>query len=355
MAMGDLIEPTGLHAPASPRMAQLVDDFDWNSTPLGPRSEWPAELQTFVRHILESSFPAAIVWGEGLVTIYNDGFKPILGKKPEALGRSFANVWAEAWGDIGPLVDRAFAGEATYIEDFPLVINRMGEPEQAWFTFCYSPIRLSDGSVGGFIDTVVETTSTVRARADLSVVNQELSHRLKNTLALVQSIATQTLKNVEPKEAVGAFRERIVALGKAHDVLLAEGWSPVPLGQVARQTLEPLDGLSQISIEGPPISIGSRATLTLSLVLHELATNAAKYGALSVPDGCVDLHWTVQDKALQLHWRERDGPHVQAPTHSGFGSRLIERGFGPSSKVSRRFDSSGFEMEIIVPTQELLS
>ena len=347
--------PIGSQAPASGVMAKLVDEFDWSSTPLGSREDWPPELQTFVRHILESGFPAAVVWGKGLVTIYNDAFRPILGNKPEALGRSFADVWAEAWDNIGPIADRAFAGSATYIEDFPLVIDRSGGPEQAWFTFCYSPLRLGDGTVAGMMDTVIETTATVRGRTDLALVNQELSHRLKNTLALVQSIAMQTLRAVEPQEAVSAFRDRIQALGKAHDVLLSEGWSSVPLGQVARQTLEPLDGLSQIKIGGPEISIGSRATLTLSLVLHELATNAAKYGALSVPDGCIDLSWTVEGPILHLRWRERDGPHVQAPAHSGFGSRLIERGFGTSSQVSKRFLQTGLEMEIVVPTQELLS
>jgi two-component sensor histidine kinase len=165
----------------------------------------------------------------------------------------------------------------------------------------------------------------------------------------------QTLRRVEPQEAVGAFRDRIQALGKAHDVLLSEGWTSVPLGEVARQTIEPLDELSQITIEGPAISIGSRATLTLSLVLHELATTAAKYGALSVPDGSVNLSWTVADDVVQLSWRERDGPHVQAPTHGGFGSRLIEGGFGARSKVTRQFLETGLELEIVVPTQELLS
>jgi two-component sensor histidine kinase len=154
---------------------------------------------------------------------------------------------------------------------------------------------------------------------------------------------------------VSGFRDRIQALGKAHDVLLSQGWSSVPLRQVACLTLEPLDGLSQIRIDGPDISIGSRATLTISLVLHELATNAAKYGALSVPDGSIDLSWTVQGPILHLRWRERDGPHVQAPTHRGFGSRLIEHGMGPSSRVNAEFLGTGLQIEIVVPTQELLS
>src|SRR4051794_20675278 len=134
-------------------MARMVREFDWAATPLGPQASWPLELKTAVNILLESRFPKAIVWGPALVTIYNDAFRPILGDKREALGRSFADVWAEAWDDIGPIAERAFAGEATFVEDFPLVIDRSGRPEQAWFTFCYSPVRLADGTVAGMMDT----------------------------------------------------------------------------------------------------------------------------------------------------------------------------------------------------------
>jgi two-component sensor histidine kinase/PAS domain-containing protein len=348
------------HDPANPcaqldsGMAKRVEDHDWSSTPLGPRASWSPELQTFVRHILESHFPAAIVWGKNLVTIYNDAFRTILGDKPEALGRSFAEVWAEAWSEIGPIANRALSGHATYVEDFPLLIDRKGALEQAWFTFCYSPLRLGDGTVAGFMDTVIETSATVRARAGLAMANQELSHRLKNTLAIVQSIAMQTLKAVEPRSAVEAFEERIAALGRAHDVLLRGEWSSVAFHQLARETLQPIDGLGQVSISGPDIEIGSAGTLTLSLVLHELATNASKYGALTIPSGRVDLKWAVEDdNVLRLLWREHDGPSVRAPTHQGFGSRLIDRCFGSRSKVHRRFLETGLETEIIVPLHEL--
>src|SRR4051794_27963188 len=190
----EINSPAVSSAPAGVNIARLVRAFDWAATPLGPAADWPAELKTVVNLILDSRFPAAVVWGPGLVTIYNDAFRPILGDKPEALGRSFADVWAEVWDEIGPIAEKAFAGEATFLEDLPLVIDRGGRPETAWFTFCYSPLRLADGTVAGMMDTVVETTATVRARADLEVLNQELRHRLKNTLATVQALARGTLK-----------------------------------------------------------------------------------------------------------------------------------------------------------------
>lgn len=333
----------------------MVREFDWSATPLGASADWPPELKTVVRQILESQFPAAVVWGTDYTTIYNDAFRPILGDKPEALGRSFADIWKEAWDEIGPIAQRALRGQATYIEDFPLVIDRFGKPEQAWFTFCYSPLRLSDGTVAGMIDTVVETTKTVRARADLDVVNKELGHRLKNTLALVQAIAEQTLGGVTERASVDGFRERLRALSHAHDVLLRQSWAAASLDAVVREALDTFDGLQQIAIEGPDVAISSRASLSLALILHELATNAAKYGALSVPDGRVDVSWTVTRGEFRMAWREAGGPEVQQPATLGFGSRLIRRGLGAAGSVDCRYDPDGFNMSLVTPVGDLLS
>ncbi len=99
------------------------------------------------------AFPQAIVWGPQLITLYNDAFTPILGNKPYALGRTFSEVWSEAWAEISPICDAAFQGHATYIENFPLVIERGQAQEQAYFTFCYSPIRDPQGAVVGMLDT----------------------------------------------------------------------------------------------------------------------------------------------------------------------------------------------------------
>lgn len=172
-----------------------------------------------VRQILDSSFPKAVVWGNQFTTIYNDAFLPILGAKTDTRGRSFADIWSEVWDTIGPIAERAYAGIPTYIEDFPLIVERAGLGEKAWFTFCYSPLRLADGSVAGMLDTVIETTDKIHAQADLALVNQELGHRLKNTLALVQAIAAQTLKGAAQPEALRVFSRRLGALGHAASAL----------------------------------------------------------------------------------------------------------------------------------------
>lgn len=156
---------------SSSDMAERVRQHDWASTPLGPLEQWPDVLKTTVALCFASSFPQAIVWGPELTTLYNDAFVPILGDKPFALGRPFSETWHEVWNDIGPIADAAFQGHATYVENFPLVIERGGPAEQAYFTFCYSPIRDPQGQVVGMLDTVTETTATVFLGRRLAVLD----------------------------------------------------------------------------------------------------------------------------------------------------------------------------------------
>jgi two-component sensor histidine kinase len=257
------------------------------------------------------------------------------------------------WDEVAPIAERAFAGQATFIEDLPLVVERSGRPEQAWFTFCYSPLRLADGKVGGFMDTVVETTAAVRARQDVAVLNEELAHRLKNTLSMVQAIAAQTLKSVESKDALGAFNARLAALGRAHEVLLGRAFAEASLRRAVDTALAPLDVLGRIAVTGPDFVVGARTTVSLSLILHELATNAVKYGALSVPGGRVSLSWTTDDGVFRMRWRESGGPEVHTPERDGFGARLIDAGLGVGGRVSRRYPPDGFEADLEAPLQTL--
>jgi PAS domain S-box-containing protein len=142
-------------------MGARIRAFDWAPTPLGPLADWPTALRIAVSTVIACPFPMAIVWGQSLTTIYNDAFRPILGAKPEALGQPFAAIWHEAWPTLGPIAARALAGESTFIADFPLTVVRHGAPEEAFFTFAYSPLRDESGTIVGFLNTVIETTATV--------------------------------------------------------------------------------------------------------------------------------------------------------------------------------------------------
>lgn len=146
---------------SSTEMSERVRHHPWEQTPLGPIDSWPQSLRMAVDMMLVSKFPKCLTWGPELITLYNDAFKPILGAKPEALGRSFRDVWAETWVSLEPIAARALAGEATFIENYRISTDRNGRFEDAWFTFCYSPVRDEHGRVLGMLDTVVETTSSV--------------------------------------------------------------------------------------------------------------------------------------------------------------------------------------------------
>lgn len=340
-------------------MAAAIRAHDWASTPLGPLETWPGVLRTTVSMILGSEFPMCIVWGEDLVTIYNDAFVPILGAKQDVLGKSFRDVWSEVWDVIGPIAERAFAGKATFVEDFPLTVERHGYPEQTYFTFCYSPIRDKTGRVLAVLDTVVETTAKVHAEQSAQLLNQELAHRLQNTLALVTAIVEQTFRSAASREEMRTgLIQRIHALGRAHHVLMRSRWGNAKLRAVIEGALRPHTP-GRISLEGPDVELPAQHSLTLALAINELATNAARHGALSVDGGCVAIRWeageTGTDAAFKLTWVEQGGPAVSEPKRRGFGSRLVGEVLAGQFRGTSRhiFDPAGVRFELATRMKDI--
>lgn len=343
------------------RTGQVIRQYDWANNPLGPIQDWSHSLRAMVGVILESAFPQCIVWGPEHITLHNDAFLPILGRKPEAIGRPFDEVWHEVWQAIGPLVDRAYAGQSTFIEDYPLVVQRAGYPEQVAFTFCYSPIRDDDGQVAGMLDTVMETTSKVRAEKHSQLINAELAHRIQNTLTIINSIADQTLRTATSLgEARTLLSCRISALGHAHEVLTRSKWNSAPIGAVIEGALAPHQGaVGEICAQGPPLNLSAKQALTLGMAIHERATNAVKYGALSVPGGEVTIRWQIgtvnNDECLRLTWVESNGPTVTPPVRRGFGSRLIEQVLAEDfrGKVDLSYPPQGVRCELVTKISNL--
>lgn len=214
----------------------------------------------------------------------------------------------------------------------------------------------------GFARTVADRTRAAIARIEAEerqhLLNQELSHRLKNTLALVQSIASQTLRNAgDMGEAREALDARLVALGKAHDILLRGRGDGASLTIIVTEALAlHQDRADRFAFGGPDLPVGPSAALALGLILHELATNATKYGALSRPGGQVHLTWAIRDTdgtaAFQLVWTERGGPPVTPPSRTGFGSRLIQRGLS-SGTVESDYRPSGLVCTLTTPLHDL--
>ncbi|NIX76372.1 sensor histidine kinase [Microvirga terricola] len=177
-----------------------------------------------------------------------------------------------------------------------------------------------------------DITERKRVEAHRELLLNELNHRVKNTLATVQSIAIQTLRNADVAgDARNSLESRLFALSRAHDILTQRHWEGAALAQIVAQALEPYRGEREkrLHSEGPDINLAPRAALAIAMALQELATNAVKYGALSNETGEVFIRWSLDDAAepslLTLTWEERGGPTVQPPQRRGFGSRLIER------------------------------
>lgn len=331
--------------------AVRIAEFDWSTTSLGRIENWGPALRTAVGMMLASHFPKAIVWGSDRITLHNDAFRPILGDKPDAQGQPFDVVWQEAWSEIAPILARALAGDAVFIEDFPLVIDRYGYPEQCFFTFCYSPIRDESGVVAGIMDTVIETTGRVEGQRRLEVLNSELAHRIRNTLAIVSAIATQTLKTQATTAAAAkAMSARLQALAVAHGLLTdGEAVEAETLG-IIREALSPhLDDLARVTLDGPRTYLPERQALALALAVNELATNALKHGALSRPEGRVEAAWSPgKDGSFDFRWTERSGAPVTPPDSASFGTTLLQRivpaDFRGTAELS--FAPEGFEYRL---------
>jgi two-component sensor histidine kinase len=183
--------------------------------------------------------------------------------------------------------------------------------------------------VVGLLFAIGMATRIARGEMLHDLFINELNHRVKNTLATVQSIASQTLRRTDnPAEAIDKFSARLVSLGRTHNVLSEEKWESAQVRELVDGALAPYAGKdgSRIHATGPDIRLAPRSALTVAMALHELATNAAKYGALAEESGRVDLSWQIEPGKLELVWIESDGPKITPPSRRGYGSRAIVAG-----------------------------
>jgi len=202
--------------------------------------------------------------------------------------------------------------------------------ERIHISLTVSPVKDAFGAIIGASKIARDITDRKRADEQRQLLVNELNHRVKNTLATVQSLAMQTLRSTERSADARALLDaRLTALARAHDLLTAENWEGARLREVIIRALMAFNSGARVAVNGPSVRLTPKQALSLSIALHELATNAAKYGALSTDAGKVDLTWEVRDEGagetLHLIWIESGGPIVSPPARAGFGSRLIER------------------------------
>jgi PAS domain S-box-containing protein len=234
-----------------------------------------------------------------------------------------------------------------------------------WCSIRSSTVRDADGNFLYGVRVVQDITDRKEAEDRQKLLMDELNHRVKNTLATVQSLAAQTARGTDSPQAFRqSFEGRLIALSQAHDQLTRRHWASADLRAIAIAAVTPYlsAGQERVSIVGDDVTVTPRVALTLAMVLHELTTNAAKYGSLSVPAGRVDLHWRIvhapsQQPILWLEWRESGGPQVSPPERQGFGSRFIEGSIGSELQGTARlsFDPAGLRCTMEIPHEVALT
>ena len=233
-----------------------------------------------------------------------------------------------------------------------------------WYDFHIEPLRDVAGGIVGLTGATVDVTDRKEGEAHLRLLMRELTHRSKNLLAVIQAMSRQTARHTGSiEEFLDRFSARLQALARSHDLLVQEGWYGASLSELVRAEVgHYVDGNEpQISIEGPALLLTPEAAQSLGLALHELATNAVKYGALSVPAGRVTIRWKQRRESegggIEVMWAESGGPPVVAPKQRGFGTLVIEGNLARSleAQVNLKFVKSGVRCQIVIPAAHISS
>jgi PAS domain S-box-containing protein len=316
--------------------------------------------ESHLRNLLQA-IPAAVYTtdAEGVITFFNKAAVEMAGRTPSP-GDKWCVTWRLYLPDGTPLPHDQCPMAVALKEDRPVRgAEALAErPDGTRIPFIPFPTPLHDagGRLIGAINMLVDISDRKKAENRQKGLIDELNHRVKNTLATIQSLAKQTARHAPDTETfIRNFESRLQSLAQAHDLLSKRYWQDAPLDALVRDILAPLIGdAEQIDFSGPAIPVSPRVALCLTMTLNELATNAVKYGALSVPSGRLSVYWTLDETAsppmLNMEWKEKDGPSVRPPTRRGFGSRLmercIERDLG--GKFDLVFDTKGLACKISV-------
>ena len=327
------------------------------------------QAQTDLRMVLDSAADGLYcIDRDGVVTLCNSAFLRMLGfsREEDALARDLHDLirYSRADGtryarEETPIFKAARHGVHAHVVD-ELFFRADGTsfPVEYWVR----PI-VRDGEIQGAVCTFVNATERKQAEARIEMINHELAHRVKNTLAIVQAIVTQTLRKASnSQDALRTIGDRLSALGRAHTVLTHSRTGNASIMDVIDDAIAlHRESEHRIRLHGPRIDLGTKASLALSLALHELCTNAQKYGALSNDSGVVSIDWTVtggaRDARFRLTWKESGGPPVSEPPSKGFGSRLIGQMIGADfgGRAELRFEPGGVVWSLDAPLMPLKS
>lgn len=325
LASGDLSARAQLDRGAIGEVGVLAASLDEMAREVQERESALAASEEFNRRILESSHDGIKVLDRDgrLLAINESGARSLEIAEPESV---LGTYWPELWGeDERPAVEAALAaarnGEAGRFSG----LRRRLSGRDTWWDVIVTPVCDAEGKLERLLVVSRDISESKQAEEQRETLLAELDHRVKNSLAAIQSIAVQTLR---PGEDVAAFAGRLEAMAKAHNLLSKSRWKGAELSNLLGTMLGAYG--ERVSLSGPPVRLGPKMTQTLGMAVHELATNAVKHGALSGAAGTVALAWRLegdQRDRLVLEWQEQGGPRAAKPRGRAFGLNFIERSF----------------------------
>lgn len=292
---------------------------------------------------------------EGRVTSWNPGAERLFGYASAEILRQYASTLLTSDDQQADILQREMERvlKGAREQDARWLVRKDGT--RFWAQWVTEPVRDATGQLRGVAKVLRDETERKRAEERQLLLMGELNHRVKNTLASVQSIASQTLRSTSnPDEFVTRFQGRLQALSRAHNLLTRMSWEAADVAEILHEQLTLNGDAECVSIEGPRALLGASSSLALALVIHELGTNARKYGALSVPGGRLTINWSIESDEdgplLQLEWREHGGPVVRRPEKPGFGTTLIAHSLaGVGGKTELEFQAEGLRCRIQLP------
>lgn len=317
-------------------------------------------LEHRLASIVESSDDAIVSKDlNGIIATWNNGAQRLFGySAEEVIGKSILIlIPLDRRDEETEIIGRIRRGER--VEHYE-TIRRRKDGSLVELSLTVSPIKDNTGTIVGASKIARDITERRRSEMRQKTLLDELNHRVKNTLATVQSLAAHTLRGTNlPQEVRDTFEGRLFALGRAHDQLSQSSWEAADLQYLVRDVVAPFRVGERIQLEGGEVMLPPQMALMLTMVLHELATNAAKYGALSSTAGVLNVKWHVVEgpatRRLEIDWRESGGPPVSPPTRRGFGSRLVERAvkqeLNGESKID--FAPAGLHCRIAIPLPKI--
>lgn len=300
-----------------------------------------------LRNLFESTDIATIFLDRNLVVrTFTPAASSFFSLRPSDVGRPLTDLSSQLdYPELKQHIDKVF-------ETGEVLNHHLARDARGLFHMVrINPYRDKGNRIQGVVVTLVDVTTLARAEEHQQVLISELNHRVKNMLAVIASIASRTRESSSTKDDFAdALIGRLHAMSRAYGLLTRERWKEASVRELLQQELEPF-GIERIELHGEDVKLGPQQGLSLSMAVHELATNAAKYGALSKADGKVDVQWSIEHDSFTFGWREKDGPAVKAPSNNGFGLTLLqgEIGYRLGGHVETAFERDGLSVHLAFP------